>query len=202
MNAASSSRSVTPREHINIASTTQSKYHRSSMVGAVVVGAISSHPGTCPTVNAKIRLESNGRRHQETGRNHGDLQTGKVLRVHSMTGYDWVDMVATSTRIVEYYNPISLAMPSPSPNASPLRPHNLALVCAFLSTGSIFVAFMTSPLIFNFPAMNSRCACVLPATILPKSSSDSDSVTAPRIRTSHSSNLPWYWQKRRESLRV
>lgn len=91
--------------------------------------------------------------------------------------------ISTSTRMIEYCNPIPPAMLSPPPNATHLRPHNFAFVCAFLSTGSIFVAFMTSPLIFNFPDMNSRCAWVLPATILPKSSSDNDSVTAAGIRT-------------------
>ncbi len=74
--------------------------------------------------------------------------------------------------------------------------YNLAFVCAFFSTGSILVAcsdtwladvsaqtdcrqhtFITSPLIFNFPDINSLCACVFPLTSLPKSSSDSDSVT-------------------------
>ena len=50
--------------------------------------------------------------------------------------------------------------------------------CAFLRIGSIFVAFITSPLTFNFPAMNSRCAFALPATSLPKSSSERDRVTA------------------------
>lgn len=85
--------------------------------------------------------------------------------------------------MIDYCNPIPPTMPSPPPNATHLRPHSFALVCAFLSTGSIFVAFMTSPLIFSFPDMNSRWACVLPATILPKSSSDNDSVTAAGIRT-------------------
>lgn len=61
--------------------------------------------------------------------------------------------------------------------------HSFGLaVCAFLSTGSIFVAFMTSPLIFNFPDMNSRCACVFPATNFANSSSDSDSVTGGIVR--------------------
>ena len=55
--------------------------------------------------------------------------------------------------------------------------YNFALVWAFFSTGSIFVAFITSPLTFNFPDMNSLCACVLPPTSLPKSSSDNDRVT-------------------------
>ncbi len=55
--------------------------------------------------------------------------------------------------------------------------YNFAFVCAFFRIGSIFVAFMTSPFIFSFPDMNSRCACVFPLTSLPKSSSDSDKVT-------------------------
>lgn len=40
------------------------------------------------------------------------------------------------------------------------------------------MTFITSPFIFNFPAMNNLCACVFPLTSLPKSSSDSDSVTS------------------------
>jgi hypothetical protein len=44
--------------------------------------------------------------------------------------------------------------------------------------GSIFVAFMTSPLTFNLPLINSFCALALPATNCPKSLSLSTSVTA------------------------
>ena len=55
--------------------------------------------------------------------------------------------------------------------------YNFALVCAFLRIGSIFVAFMTSPLTLSFPLMNSFCAFALPATRFPKSPSLSDSVT-------------------------
>lgn len=36
---------------------------------------------------------------------------------------------------------------------------------------------MTSPVIFSLPAMNNRCAWVLPLVSLPKSSSDNDRVT-------------------------
>ena len=53
----------------------------------------------------------------------------------------------------------------------------LAFVCAFIRMGSIFVAFITSPLTFSFPAMNNRCAFAFPATSLPKSSSDNDRMT-------------------------
>lgn len=40
-----------------------------------------------------------------------------------------------------------------------------------MSEASRFHTFITSPLIFSFPLINSLCACVFPATILPKSSS-------------------------------
>lgn len=56
------------------------------------------------------------------------------------------------------------------------NPYNLACVFAFLSTGSSFVAFMTSPLTFNLPPMNSFWAFALPATRSPKSLSLSTSV--------------------------
>ena len=55
--------------------------------------------------------------------------------------------------------------------------YSFAFVWAFLRIGSIFVAFITSPLTFSFPDMNSRCAFALPLTSFPKSSSDSVSVT-------------------------
>jgi hypothetical protein len=48
---------------------------------------------------------------------------------------------------------------------------------AFASTPSSLVAFITSPLTFNFPDMNSLCAFAFPLTNFPKSSSDSDRVT-------------------------
>jgi hypothetical protein len=48
---------------------------------------------------------------------------------------------------------------------------------AFFRIGSILVAFITSPLTFSFPPMNSLCAFALPLTSLPKSSSESDRVT-------------------------
>ena len=63
------------------------------------------------------------------------------------------------------------------------RIYNFGLVCAFFNIGSIFVAFMMSPLIFSFPDMNNRCAWVLPLAIFPKSSSDSDRKTRPAIST-------------------
>lgn len=47
--------------------------------------------------------------------------------------------------------------------------YNFAPVCAFLRIGSILVAFITSPLTFNFPLMNSFCAFALPLTSEPKS---------------------------------
>ena len=61
-----------------------------------------------------------------------------------------------------------------------VRPHvySFAPVCAFLSMGSILVAFITSPLTFNLPLMNSFCAFAFPATSCPKSLSDRTSVTA------------------------
>lgn len=59
--------------------------------------------------------------------------------------------------------------------------HSFALVCALFSIGSILVAFITSPLTFNLPAMNSLCAFALPLISLAKSSSDNDSVTIKRI---------------------
>ena len=62
---------------------------------------------------------------------------------------------------------------------SEFRLYNFAFVCAFFNIGSIFVAFITSPLTFSFPDMNNLCACVLPLTSLPKSSSESDRVTIP-----------------------
>ena len=40
--------------------------------------------------------------------------------------------------------------------------------------------FITSPLTFSFPDMNSLCAWVFPLTSLPKSSSESESVTTSR----------------------
>ena len=61
--------------------------------------------------------------------------------------------------------------------------YSLACVCAFFNTGSIFVAFITSPLTFSLPDMKSRCACVLPLTSFPKSSSDSDRVTVDDLVT-------------------
>jgi hypothetical protein len=60
--------------------------------------------------------------------------------------------------------------------------YSFALVaCAFFRIGSILVAFMTSPLTFNFPDMNNRCAFALPATNLPKSSSERERVTIKQI---------------------
>ena len=40
-----------------------------------------------------------------------------------------------------------------------------------------YFTFMTSPLIFSFPDINNRCACVFPLTSFPKSSSDMVNVT-------------------------
>ncbi len=39
------------------------------------------------------------------------------------------------------------------------------------------MAFITSPLTFSFPDINSRCAFALPLTNFPKSSSERESVT-------------------------
>lgn len=50
--------------------------------------------------------------------------------------------------------------------------------CAFAKIGSIFVAFITFPLTFNFPLINKLCAFVFPVTIFPKFSSDNDNVTS------------------------
>ena len=58
-----------------------------------------------------------------------------------------------------------------------LSAYNFACVCAFFNTGSILVAFITSPLTFNFPLMNSFCAFALPATSCAKSFSLRLSVT-------------------------
>lgn len=55
---------------------------------------------------------------------------------------------------------------------------SLALFCIFLKIGSILVAFITSPLTFNFPLINSFCAFASPLTSFPKSASLSDMVTA------------------------
>lgn len=58
--------------------------------------------------------------------------------------------------------------------------YNLAFICdcAFARIGSIFVAFITFPLIFNLPLINNCCAFVFPVTSLPKFSSLNDSVTS------------------------
>lgn len=61
--------------------------------------------------------------------------------------------------------------------------YNFGFVCAFFNIGSIFVAFMISPLIFSFPDMNNRCAWVLPLASLPKSSSDNERKTVLLIST-------------------
>lgn len=58
--------------------------------------------------------------------------------------------------------------------------YSLACFCAFLRIGSILVAFITSPLIFSFPDMNSFCAFALPEISLAKSTSESMSVTIHR----------------------
>lgn len=50
-------------------------------------------------------------------------------------------------------------------------------VWAFFRMGSILVAFMTSPLTFSFPLMNSLCALALPAINCWKSESLNTSVT-------------------------
>lgn len=55
--------------------------------------------------------------------------------------------------------------------------YNFAAVCAFLSTGSILVAFITSPLTLSFPLIKSFCAFAFPATSCPKSFSLSTNVT-------------------------
>ncbi len=55
--------------------------------------------------------------------------------------------------------------------------YSFALVCALFKTGSILVAFITSPLIFNFPDMNRVCAFFFPLTNCAKSSSVKDRIT-------------------------
>ena len=62
--------------------------------------------------------------------------------------------------------------------ALPSTTYNFAPVCAFFNIGSILVAFITSPLTFNLPLMNSFCAFALPATSWPKSLSLRINVTA------------------------
>ena len=57
------------------------------------------------------------------------------------------------------------------------RFYSFAPVCALLRTGSIRVAFITSPLIFSFPLMNSFCAFAFPAIKLAKSVSERERVT-------------------------
>lgn len=47
--------------------------------------------------------------------------------------------------------------------------------------GSILVAFMTAPLTFSLPLMNSFCALALPETSLPKFSSERLSVTVAHV---------------------
>jgi hypothetical protein len=49
--------------------------------------------------------------------------------------------------------------------------YSLAFVCALPKIGSRRVAFMISPLIFSFPAINKDWAFAVPLTNLPKSSS-------------------------------
>jgi hypothetical protein len=73
---------------------------------------------------------------------------------------------------------------APNPQKTPAiprlstSPHNLAFPCIFLKIGSIFVAFITSPLTFNFPLINNFCAFASPLTNFPKSASLNDIVTA------------------------
>jgi len=62
--------------------------------------------------------------------------------------------------------------------------------CAFLRIGSIFVAFITSPFTFSFPAMNNRWAFAFPLTNFPKSSSERARVTV-RRRISHEARGKW-----------
>jgi hypothetical protein len=64
------------------------------------------------------------------------------------------------------------------PRSKIARHYNLGPDCAFFNIGSNFVAFITSPLTFSFPPMNSFCAFALPCTNCPKSLSLSTSVTA------------------------
>ena len=72
--------------------------------------------------------------------------------------------------------PLSLFFSSTSPQ---LPAYSFALSCcwAFFRIGSILVAFITSPLTFSFPPMNSFCAFACPATIFPKSASERERVT-------------------------
>jgi hypothetical protein len=61
-----------------------------------------------------------------------------------------------------------------------LLAHSLAnpTTSTHLHQHTILVAFITSPLTFNLPLINSFCAFALPCTSLPKSASLSCSVTA------------------------
>lgn len=77
------------------------------------------------------------------------------------------------------------------------------LVWAFFITGSILVAFITSPLIFNLPDMNSFCALALPETRFAKSLSESSRVTGKLRRVSdgvHSRRL--HLHSRRQTIQV
>ena len=70
------------------------------------------------------------------------------------------------------------ALPSTQPMILPPNPYNLAPFCTFLKIGSIFVAFITSPLTLSFPLINSLCAFALPLASPAKSLSDRINVTA------------------------
>lgn len=55
--------------------------------------------------------------------------------------------------------------------------YSFTVVCAFFKIGSIRVAFVTSPLIFNLPDMKSCIAFAFPLKSLPNSSSAKIKVT-------------------------
>lgn len=80
--------------------------------------------------------------------------------------------------------------PPPQPTV-PLVIYNFAFgPPADFNTTSALVAFITSPLTFNFPLMNSFCAFAFPATNFPKSSSDKMRVTSDLATPSGFSPLP------------
>lgn len=76
--------------------------------------------------------------------------------------------------------PLLCQLPDPSNQGPGIAQnlYNFALVCAFFNTGSAFVAFITSPLIFSFPDIKRFWAFFFPLTRFPKSSSERDRLTA------------------------
>ena len=84
-------------------------------------------------------------------------------------------MLTCTPSLIMYKHP---GFASPQKKRRKPTPQSFALDCAFLRMGSILVAFIMSPLILSLPPMNSRCAFALPATSLPKSSSERERVTS------------------------